>query len=624
MGATLTELSIKLSANAVELKQSLDGARSDLSKFKNDVESKFSGVTKAFGLISGAALGAMGAFESFKKVMNATGDGADQLEKMMTQAETSTDSFFNTIANGDFSNLLDNLKNAITIGGEYADMMDEIEDRKRGLSLQESQKELEILKLKETYSNKLNSKDVRLDALKQMKTLEIELGQIRESIAKEGLDASLKQMTLNNTLTQEQIDNVYLLFETQTRLDAQYYNELQDKLYNNKSGYSKSDIETMQSMYAQNGMQGLENNPYAKMWDEIVQLQKKSNEEVKNGKIGLVDYAGWLYQINNNVTGSEKTIDGFISATKELSRVRLENQQSINDLTRKTSALELGIGTEQEKILNNAEKELLVYKDSNKELEKKSNLLANYFANQTDALNNLNNDNYKLDGALDTVTGWDLNSGASWQQDTPVAGAEDVYEGSGQDYKVLDTIDRNKQRAQQFSEDIGFILSQGTADMIGNFAEGIGAMLAGDKVDFGKVILMGLVQMAESIGRLAIQMGLAVKALQTSLLASPMLAIIGGTALLAIAGAVKASLSSAAKFAEGGIVGGYSFSGDKVPAMVNSGEMILNSGQQTRLFKMLNGGVNTNSSNPMQVEFVIAGSQLVGVLNNQSRKSNIY
>lgn len=44
-----------------------------------------------------------------------------------------------------------------------------------------------------------------------------------------------------------------------------------------------------------------------------------------------------------------------------------------------------------------------------------------------------------------------------------------------------------------------------------------------------------------------------------------------------------------AKFANGGIVGGNSFAGDRVPVQVNSGEMILNKSQQKELFSIANG-----------------------------------
>lgn len=65
--------------------------------------------------------------------------------------------------------------------------------------------------------------------------------------------------------------------------------------------------------------------------------------------------------------------------------------------------------------------------------------------------------------------------------------------------------------------------------------------------------------------------------------------------------AIIAAMASIPKFANGGIVPGISFAGDKVPAMLNSGEMILNGSQQANLFKMLNSklyaGLNVERSN---------------------------
>ena len=78
---------------------------------------------------------------------------------------------------------------------------------------------------------------------------------------------------------------------------------------------------------------------------------------------------------------------------------------------------------------------------------------------------------------------------------------------------------------------------------------------------------------------------------------------------------IKQMANAAGKFAEGGIVGGTSYSGDKLFAMVNSGEMILNKRQQGNLANMLGGGG--------QVEFHISGDSLVGVLNNKRNKTNL-
>lgn len=61
-------------------------------------------------------------------------------------------------------------------------------------------------------------------------------------------------------------------------------------------------------------------------------------------------------------------------------------------------------------------------------------------------------------------------------------------------------------------------------------------------------------------------------------------------AIATIVATVASVFSSLPKFADGGIVGGSSYFGDKLLARVNSGEMILNQGQQARLLSMTEGG----------------------------------
>ena len=79
--------------------------------------------------------------------------------------------------------------------------------------------------------------------------------------------------------------------------------------------------------------------------------------------------------------------------------------------------------------------------------------------------------------------------------------------------------------------------------------------------------------------------------------------------------AMIAGVRSAAGFAQGGIVGGTSYTGDKQYIRVNSGEMILNGQQQARLFSMINSGGSGG-----KVEFEISGQKLRGVLNNYDSK----
>ena len=84
---------------------------------------------------------------------------------------------------------------------------------------------------------------------------------------------------------------------------------------------------------------------------------------------------------------------------------------------------------------------------------------------------------------------------------------------------------------------------------------------------------------------------------------------------------VIAAFAQLPKFATGGVVGGSSYSGDRVPALLNSGEMVLNRAQQSNLWRMVNS--QAVSGRHGQVEFRIDGSTLVGVLDNQGRKSRL-
>ena len=89
-------------------------------------------------------------------------------------------------------------------------------------------------------------------------------------------------------------------------------------------------------------------------------------------------------------------------------------------------------------------------------------------------------------------------------------------------------------------------------------------------------------------------------------------------AVVGITAAQIAAMGSQS-FATGGIVGGTSFAGDKVLARVNSGEMILNSGQQRNLFEMINKGQSGAGS----VTFEIKGDRLVGILQKETKRSGL-
>jgi hypothetical protein len=67
--------------------------------------------------------------------------------------------------------------------------------------------------------------------------------------------------------------------------------------------------------------------------------------------------------------------------------------------------------------------------------------------------------------------------------------------------------------------------------------------------------------------------------------------------------------------AANGFVGGTSWSGDRVPALLNSGELVLNRAQQGNLASQLSGAGWQN----MRLETEISGTNLRIILNNEGR-----
>jgi len=97
----------------------------------------------------------------------------------------------------------------------------------------------------------------------------------------------------------------------------------------------------------------------------------------------------------------------------------------------------------------------------------------------------------------------------------------------------------------------------------------------------------------------------------------PVLAVAAAATVLgAILAAVMSARSSVGKFAEGGIIPGNSFHGDRLTANVNSGELILNRAQQDSIALQLQNG---NPFANLRLSMKISGSDLRVVLNNDNR-----
>jgi hypothetical protein len=205
---------------------------------------------------------------------------------------------------------------------------------------------------------------------------------------------------------------------------------------------------------------------------------------------------------------------------------------------------------------------------------------------------------------------------------------------SEKDAEVLANLKKRYEEAHSYSQEKlaeSQYMAQATASLISGtlsstfaqIGEGLGDALSGKGgvSDILNGLLMQVIEFGKTFGKLLVSLGVAKISLE-KIGISGVGAVIAGTALIALTGAINNHISKGVqKFANGGIVGGSSYSGDKVVARVNSGEMVLNKGQQSNLFSMINNGGSGTGQN-MNLTATVRGEDIYLALDEYNRRSN--
>jgi len=164
-----------------------------------------------------------------------------------------------------------------------------------------------------------------------------------------------------------------------------------------------------------------------------------------------------------------------------------------------------------------------------------------------------------------------------------------------------------------------FSFYEGFGALIGNIANGTAGMK-----DVMALMLGTVGDMLINLGKLAISTGIAIKGIVTALKTmNPFVAIAAGVAAIALGTFIKGKVSNLGKtssnsFAEGGIVGGSSYYGDKIMSFLNSGEGVFNNNQMKTIHNGLQGGNNVQYV-PYILRSEVQGNHLKFVLKQQDK-----
>lgn len=217
LDATYSKLS-KLEKNSpfgVKMRQDLDKLDVAISKereamgqfhrnvgnYKSGWQSITGSVTKFLGVLGltvGVSQGVKYAFERMKETSQSFGDVYKQT---MAGAKESTDVFFQAVTSGDWSNLIDKMREAYDAAYDYAEAMDLVADKTLAVGLQTAKIETEISKLENVYKDKTKSKKERFEAIAQVTDLEKQKLEIVKKLNNETIKADeeflIKRYNLN-------------------------------------------------------------------------------------------------------------------------------------------------------------------------------------------------------------------------------------------------------------------------------------------------------------------------------------------------------------------------------------------------------------------------------------------
>ena len=508
-------------------------------------------------------------------VFFASETNCDNLGKAIEGARGAYDLFIQTISNGDWSNFLIHLNEAIQGSRDLFDALDRLDSIKsnNAAAIAIKQRDVQDLRLR-----KQNGEDV--DALLEKATAD--LARLQSQGVEAGMDAGIKQMvnTLRNAGIDEQISATLadeLLKGGQDAFDkyAAQYSELKAKGtvtetksqvggFGYTSYYEDSDfkIETLskqeQDLYriaaAITEREATLQEGIATYATAVAQGQSDLREEFRNNRYAQQGGKSGGSGGSTKVTGltDAQIAKNVADATEEMQRlidqwIELDDRAgSVNDVL----------------LILNSENSLTEFaEEADEELDK-------LVARMTETQN-----------ATKRLT-------AEWN--TMQAGF----------------------RNQAIDSTIGAVSSLG--DAIGGTTGSIIKLIAAQ----AQQVMQGISTIASmkaqedaAYGEMTAELGAAAAGAMKAHSWIPFVGVAMGIGFVA---SMVAALMSLPKFAGGGLVGGTSYSGDTQLASVNSGELILNKAQQNSLANELQSG----NSQPLRLSARMSGTDILFIINN--------
>ena len=617
-------------ANLEKSRNSVNSFQGGISNMAKSVGSSFTKVAGGIGLVVSAG-------EGFTKLLNSSQTLGDQTAAAMMSAKNGVDEFFYSLGSGDFTSFLSGMDDIIAKSKDAYAALDQLGNTEISFDYFQGKFDEAIAKSRLNAKNKQLSNDERDQAFKDWDNELKKKEEAGKTVAADALNALTKSIAVGTKLSSKDIS--LNDFEKVMRIDlmpsasrdeakdywgGQYkeYLKLSKKIESDRkvdvvrtNDYGKTKSINDAAKIAQEGaakkykdaimynklLNKLNDDDLRKLTDlgkkyyatsqQIAQQRQEFNEsttEFENSKIA-VEKAAAAKVVATPKKDSMAWYDSEISKLnkKILSetdvQVKSTIRATINELEAKKIKLQIETSGNSIEAIN------IQLSALNKSLITETDMQARATIQAT--INELEQKKINLKFVVDQeafkIKNGKMKDGDLAMPIKPTYDKVPTHGKNGKDFKLpkydplfkKEDVDLNEDYADSLSA-IGSVMSA---------LNGVTNESAASYLQWGANVISSIAQAIPAI--LSLTTAKTAEAAANSANSAAQIPFVGWLAAAGGALSVVAAMASIPKFATGGIVPGASFTGDKVPALLNSGEMILNGSQQSNLFKMLNSGL---------------------------------
>lgn len=612
-----SDISVKLGLNSKEFDDNIKRSRNQIRKFKTDSQSTSSQIAasmkdmaKGAGAFGLALVGVNGVSAAFDTLLSSSQAFGDSWNNTLTGCKTVFNDFVQHLANADLSGFAKNVANAYTAGVASAKAYDQLGNTKMSYSVASARK-LDQLSDIDTKLSKETDPTKRQELITERQTLIAELRMFANTLNKDVIDALSKSVNAslggvlsgdmskvfdsemfiksseidldrdNRDTAKAEAEKFYKEFNKNINPLLKNVKELDDKIYEQKKSMSISSTQLQRTTLAEYE---------SEREDNIKERDKYINNLSQEERQHLLNYITLFRFTDEQLQSVYSEMQSVFNSNRVINRIEKREPKAEGTTTTQTTKT-----TDKQTVKNNKVKVDITLESDEAELD------YSFLSNMLSQRESLAKERYS-NGASQSL----LNSESFKSLETNQLSIPD----EPKKWDLSSNIEQTLQLGNAISSMTNSLNIGGNswvsygANIISAVAAAIPAILA-----------LTSTKEAEAQANTKV----AVTGAAASVASIPVVGwIMAGVAVAS----VIAAMASMPKFATGGIVSGGSVSGDKIPALLNSGEMVLNTRQQANLFNQLDRQSVNNQSVGGVVEFKIKGDYLAGILNKNSKKSN--